>query len=193
MDEKKPFENITLPDSLLSRFDLVFVVLDKTDDEFNRAISEHITRLHRYIPPGVEEGAPMTEAIVQSLNARKEKDEAEQENTPVFQKYNELLHIGLRPVRSKTRGEDAEVEILSIPFIKKYLFFAKSRIVPKLTDEACDFISTRYAELRSKADGADDKYKTMPITPRTLETLIRLSTAHARVRLSKKVEMVLIY
>ena len=34
--------------------------------------------------------------------------------TPVFQKYNELLHIGLRPVRSKTRGEDAEVEMLDV-------------------------------------------------------------------------------
>ena len=56
LDEKKPFENITLPDSILSRFDLVFVVLDRTDDEFNRAISEHVTRLHRYVPPGFQEG-----------------------------------------------------------------------------------------------------------------------------------------
>ena len=56
LDEKKPFENITLPDSILSRFDLVFVVLDRTDDEFNRAISEHVTRLHRYVPPGMQEG-----------------------------------------------------------------------------------------------------------------------------------------
>lgn len=87
MDEKKPFENITLPDSLLSRFDLVFVVLDKTDDEFNRAISEHITRLHRFIPPGVEEGTPITELIVQNLKASA-IEKADLENTPVFQEVN---------------------------------------------------------------------------------------------------------
>jgi DNA replication licensing factor MCM3 len=51
------------------------------------------------------------------------------------------------------------VEILSIPFLKKYIYYAKNRIKPVLTQEACDFISQQYAELRSKADGKDDKYR----------------------------------
>ena len=190
MDEKKPFENITLPDSLLSRFDLVFVVLDKTDDEFNRAISDHITRLHRYTPPGVEEGTPMTEDLIQGLKAIQLRAEDEEQATPVFQKFNELLHIGIRPSQgSRGRRAPDTVEILSIPFLKKYLYYAKNRIKPTLTQEACDFISSRYAELRAIADGKDEKYRTMPITPRTLETLIRLSTAHAKVRLSKTVDV----
>ncbi|KAJ3322074.1 MCM DNA helicase complex subunit, partial [Blyttiomyces sp. JEL0837] len=54
-NEKSPHQNIPLPDSLLSRFDLLFVVLDNLTDEHNRLISEHIIRMHRYIPPGVEE------------------------------------------------------------------------------------------------------------------------------------------
>jgi DNA replication licensing factor MCM3 len=186
LDEKKPFENIALPDSLLSRFDLVFVVLDKTDDEFNRAIADHITRLHRFTPPGLEEGAPMTEALVETL---RENELERSKESKVFQKYNELLHIGIRQGRKKRANQ---VEILSLPFLKKYIYYAKTRVKPVLTSEACDYISNRYSELRSKSDGQDDKYRTMPITPRTLETLIRLATAHAKVRLSKHVETVIL-
>ncbi|KAJ3260941.1 MCM DNA helicase complex subunit [Boothiomyces macroporosus] len=189
LDEKKPFENITMPDSLLSRFDLVFVVLDKTDDEFNRAISEHITRLHRYVPPGLPEGAPIPESMIHSLKQSKISDDLENEHTTVFEKYNELLHIGVRRPTSRRKKKD-DVEILSIPFLKKYLYYAKNRVVPVLTPEAADYISLQYSELRAKIDGTEDKYRTMPITPRTLETLIRLATAHAKCRLSKQVEQV---
>ena len=171
-----------MPDSLLSRFDLLFVVLDKTDDEFNRAIAEHVSRLHRYTPEGVQVGTPLTEEMVRNLNATKVKATAVE---TVFEDFNELLHIGLKPTRRKKN-----VEILSMQFLKKYLHYAKARVSPVLTEESSEYIAQCYAELRNQKDGVDGQYRTMPITPRTLETLIRLSTAHAKTRLSPLVEEV---
>lgn len=50
-------ENIGLQDSLLSRFDLLFIVLDQMDPEQDRDISDHVLRMHRYRNPGEQDGA----------------------------------------------------------------------------------------------------------------------------------------
>ncbi len=45
-------DNIGMQDSLLSRFDLIFIVLDEMDPDHDRRISEHVLRMHRYRNPG---------------------------------------------------------------------------------------------------------------------------------------------
>lgn len=44
---KTPHENINLPESLLSRFDLIFILLDKPDKENDGKLAEHITFVHQ--------------------------------------------------------------------------------------------------------------------------------------------------
>jgi len=72
-------------------------------------------------------------------------------------------------------------------FIKKYIQYAKDRPPPVLTKGAADLIVNFYATLRNE-DNERNLKKTSPLTARTLETLIRLSTAHAKARLSNKVQ-----
>lgn len=54
---KTPMENIGLQDSLLSRFDLLFIVLDQMDAEHDREIADHVLRMHRYRDPREQEGS----------------------------------------------------------------------------------------------------------------------------------------
>ena len=42
-------ENINLPNSLLSRFDLLFLILDRADPENDAALARHVTYVHRYL------------------------------------------------------------------------------------------------------------------------------------------------
>ena len=42
-----PHENINLPAALLSRFDLIFLLLDKADDKNDETLAFHVTSVHR--------------------------------------------------------------------------------------------------------------------------------------------------
>jgi len=76
-------------------------------------------------------------------------------------------------------------ELLTKDFLRKYIHYAKNRIQPVLSDDAMEIISTSYANMRSR-----QSKKNLPITARTLETIIRLSTASAKSRLSISVDEV---
>lgn len=182
---KDPHRNIALPDSLLSRFDLLFVVTDDIDDFRDRQISEHVLRMHRYRQPGTEEGAPVREQLNQTLGVGLEDEQDANQPTTVYEKFNIMLHAGVTV--TTTRGSGRKVEVLSIPFIKKYIQYAKSRIKPVLTKGAADHIVATYSALRNDELEGNQR-KTSPMTARTLETLIRLGTAHAKARLSNRVE-----
>lgn len=176
-----PAKNIALPDSLLSRFDLLFVVTDDVVDTHDRAISEHVLRMHRYIPEGTLEGAPQREAQYSSLAVGTDEQQ-ENEDVQVWEKYSPTLHAGVES------GSNGTTDLLTIPFLRRYIHYAKHLVKPVLSPDAAEYIGDCYANLRN--DNLDDgRRHTTPITARTLETLIRLSTAHAKIRLSRTVSV----
>ena len=83
------------------------------------------------------------------------QSESNTEKGQVFQKFNRLIHFGVKGQKSKKSGK----ELLTISFIKKYINYAKTQVVPVLTQEASDYIATRYSELRTREDGTQDKYR----------------------------------
>lgn len=192
--DQTPQRNIAMPDSLLSRFDLLFIVLDDLDDEHNSKIATHVLRLHRYETPG-QEGEPVPvggrrglDGSLTGMCAKDDDDDDEMDGgihskrTPVFEKFNPLLHGGV--VDSTKRDNSGRApEIVSFEFLKKYVQYAKHMVKPDLTERACELISDAYTQLRQRVGK-----HTVPITARQLESLIRLSTAHAKSRLSKTVE-----
>jgi DNA replication licensing factor MCM3 len=176
---KTPMENIGLQDSLLSRFDLIFIMLDKNDVENDTRIADHIVRVHRYRDPREQDGEPLAISCgADFLTTANLNESEEKSNTPIYEKYDPLLHAN----RSRTE------KIVNIQFMKKYLHIAKT-MKPKLTKEACDYIVEEYTNLRNFDLDQSDLARTQVVTVRALETMIRLATAHAKARLSRLVEL----
>jgi len=176
---KSPMENIGMQDSLLSRFDLLFIILDRHNYDSDNKIADHVVRMHRYRAPTEQDGEPLP--IISSadfLTTRDLDNEEDDSETPIFEKYNNLLHGN----RSKSE------KIVSVNFIKKYIHIAKS-MKPGLTDEAREVISEAYTKIRMFEREQEDVARTQPITVRALETMIRLATAHAKGRMSRTVEL----
>ncbi|KAI8991760.1 MCM2/3/5 family-domain-containing protein [Mycotypha africana] len=184
---KDPAKNIALPDSLLSRFDLLFIVTDTMDEIRDREISSHVLKMHRYVTPGAEEGAPVVETI-DVVGADDEEDEANaaDDEDEIYEKS----HPGLskNSGRQMRASRKKDTKILKTSFLRKYIYYVKNTVKPVLTQRATDRIINEYASLRNQDDDDPMRKKTAPITARTLETLIRLSTAHAKARLSTEVQ-----
>ena len=74
--------------------------------------------------------------------------------------------------------------------LKKYIIYAKKTCKPKLSDEAIKKIEDFYVELRSMVVRYKDETGTafLPITNRQLESLVRLTEAHARMLLKDEAD-----
>lgn len=134
---------------MLSRFDLLFVILDKASPENDRRISRHVLSSHRYIPPGSEEGVPYRESdLFSHCITQKELEQisgdsmggSASSSSSIFQHYVD---------------PDGNVKtLLTLEFIKKYISLAKSRVTPILSKTAAQSIVAGYTEFRQKATGS---------------------------------------
>ncbi len=84
--------------------------------------------------------------------------------------------------------QDVKHEVIEKDLLRKYVAYAKQKFNPVLTDDAVKDIKDFYVGLRNQPSFSDDAIKPIPISARQLEGLIRMAEAHARIRLSKKVE-----
>lgn len=131
-------QNIDLPPTLLSRFDLVYLVLDKVDESMDRKLAKHIVG----------------------------------------------MYLEDRPSQSAGTGDIIPIELLTA-----YISYARKNVHPKLTEEASEELISAYVAMRKLGEDVRAAERRITATTRQLESMIRLSEAHAKMRLSETVEL----
>jgi len=89
-------------------------------------------------------------------------------------------------------------EVVTLDFFRKYIKYCR-RFNPKLSPEAQSAVADRYVDMRMRfqsnfsgdnLDPSTSKKPRLAVTTRTLEALIRLATAHARLKLREETVLV---
>jgi len=85
--------------------------------------------------------------------------------------------------------KDPKKAVPKIPteMIKKFFSYVRSKLNPEISDAAIEEIKDYYVSMRNDGNSDEAGIKSIPITARQLEALVRLSEAAAKVRLSKVV------
>lgn len=121
-------QNIQLPPTLISRFDLIYLVLDKPDPATDRRLARHLVQLYFRNP--VARGA-----------------------------------------------------VVDRTTLRAYIAYCRRTCFPEISNSAVRKLVQGYVQMRQAGSFSNGK-KTISATPRQLESLIRLSEAHAKLQLS---------
>ena len=167
-------ENLKLPANILSRFDLVFVLLDKPNEHMDRLLSLHVMALH-----AGRDGSGAARMAEGGAAGGGAFAGADGYDTWRSQDGGAGLAVRLREAAAKL-GDN---ELLTPSLLRKYIAYARAHVQPALGDKARIVLEDFYLQLRQKHRGGDS----VPVTARQLESLIRLAEARARMDLREEV------
>ncbi|CAK9323207.1 unnamed protein product [Citrullus colocynthis] len=169
-------ENLKMSAALLSRFDLVFILLDKPDEFLDKRVSEHIMSLHA----GCGERASAAKGLRKDISPLTLKNVAmENDGKGGAGSKHESLVSRLRLDKAK----DGDFVPLPGQLLRKYIAYARTFVFPRMSKPAADILQKFYLQLRDQNTSADGT----PITARQLESLVRLAEARARVDLREEI------
>ncbi|NXV06002.1 MCM8 helicase, partial [Cettia cetti] len=155
-------ENLKMGSALLSRFDLVFILLDTPNEDHDHLLSEHVLAMR------AGRRAACSSASVTRAGS---------------QEHSVLQATSDRPLLHRLKVSAGEnFDAIPHQLLRKYVGYARQYVHPHLSPEAAQVLQEFYLELRKQNQAADST----PITTRQLESLIRLTEARSRLELREK-------
>ncbi|VTJ79347.1 Hypothetical predicted protein [Marmota monax] len=157
-------ENLKMGSALLSRFDLVFILLDTPNEQHDHLLSEHVIAIR------AGKQRTVSSATVARMNSQ-------DSNTSILEVVSE------KPLSERLKVVPGEtIDLIPHQLLRKYIGYARQYVYPRLSTEAAQVLQDFYLELRKQSQ----RLNSSPITTRQLESLIRLTEARARLELREE-------
>lgn len=186
-------ENLKMSPALLSRFDLIFILLDKPNEGMDKVLSDHVIKLHdgtTSFGSSIRNGLGIMQSENHDIVNSKEN---------IFKKAKEqgisLDDPKLLEYRLRTNSmEETQKNLIPEHLLRKYLSYARRFCHPRLTKESASVLKEFYLSLRKSSFHSDSSISIgrehiSPVTTRQLESLIRLSEARARCELREYISV----
>jgi len=146
------------------------VVRDEVDEDYDDALATFGSNSHMKNHPTV-----MTaQAFIENEGVSEEDKAAKQQETSDYLSANTLPN---------TKMSQVETGLIPQEMLKKYLIYSKRFMAPKLTEIDQDKITQFYADIRRESSVVGG----IPIAVRHIESVIRMSEAHAKIHLRTNV------
>ena len=159
-------ENVELSDPILSRFDVLCVVRDVVDAETDARLADFVVGSHDRNHPD----------HVHAQGLGQGQDGGRRQEGGAGDVADDVASQGGKGADADGKDADKDADIIPQDVLCKYIAYAKQHCKPRLQSGDLDKLARVYAELRKESLAAPGG---MPIAVRHLESLIRMSEAHA--------------
>ncbi|XP_017891627.1 DNA helicase MCM8 [Ceratina calcarata] len=148
---KTMIQNLNMNAPLLSRFDLIFLLLDEPNQIIDDLLSKHVMSMHS------------------GLHLNEDKSRQSSTNIPDIDS-----NLSLRDKLACFMTDNAN--IIPQAILRKYIAYAKQYVKPTISEKAAKVLQNYYLDQRSKINRFED----LSVCNRQLEAMIRLTEARAK-------------
>ena len=103
---RSPAENMALPASLLSRFDLMWLILDRADAELDAALAQHVLNVHRVSSSGSASTQSISEEVLEPSELRAYVAKARTFTPEVPKELNEYIACAYAEMRAEEAASE---------------------------------------------------------------------------------------
>ncbi|XP_074039743.1 DNA helicase MCM8 isoform X2 [Leptinotarsa decemlineata] len=149
-------ENLRMGSPMLSRFDLIFILLDQANEQLDILLSRHILGMHM--------GNETSNGLNDTSSGL------------------ELSTTGRESLRERLQTNGEKLDLIPHNLFRKFIAYSQKYVKSHLSDEAKTLLKAFYLTLRKQFQTGD----CTPVTTRQLNSLIRLTQARAKAELREE-------